>query len=330
MTEQPQPPSLGAVWPPPPGQPVDALPTEAYASWIRRVGAFLIDQIVYLTLVVILGLGGGLIVGAAGGSSRLEGIVRSILILVVLAFLIWNWGYRQGRTGSSIGKSVLKFKVVSESTGEPIGFGLSIVRYFAHFVDYIICNIGYLLPLFTAKRQTIADMIMGTVCLPNEAPSARRSRTPRPRIRMALGVGVLAIAAVLTVLAYLATRSHWVCTTGGSWPDCGPQGEDDWNYQKWVGPIGYGAYGFSEPHTQTFLATALWTAGILILRRYNGWTYGLVPIAAIVAFAIFSHGRYDWGWYNNYFAFLACVFVPTAVCVLIARGITRSVAARHD
>ena len=128
---------------------------------------------------------------------------------------------------------MLKFKVVSERDGEPIGFGLSIVRYFAHFLDAIILGIGYLLPLLTAKRQTIADMIMDTVCLPDEPPSARRSRTPRPRIRMAVGVVVLATAAILTVLAYLATTSHWVCPSSRSYPDC------DHDYEKWVGPIGY-------------------------------------------------------------------------------------------
>jgi uncharacterized RDD family membrane protein YckC len=317
-----QSPSPGAVWPPPLGQPVDDLPTEAYASWIRRVGAFIIDQIVYLTLVVILGLGGGLIVGAAGGSSRLEGIVQSILTLVVLVFLIWNWGYRQGTTGSTIGKSVLKFKVVDERTGQPIGFGLSIVRYFAHFIDSIIFGIGYLLPLFTAKRQTIADMIMSTVCLPDEPPLARRNRTPRPRIRMSVGVVVLAIAAILTVLACLTSTSRWVCTGSGPYPDCGPRVS--------VGPISYGAAGnFVDPYVLAAFVPPLWTAGILILRRYYRATYALVPIAGIVAIMIFAQGRYDWGWERNYFAFLACVFVTTAVCVLIARGITRSVAARQ-
>ncbi len=317
-----QSPSPGAVWPPPPGQPVDDLPTEAYASWIRRVGAFIIDQIVYLTFVVILGLGGGLIVGAAGGSSRLEGIVQLILTLVVLVFLIWNWGYRQGTTGSTIGKSVLKFKVVDERDGQPIGFGLSIVRYFAHFIDSIIFGIGYLLPLFTAKRQTIADMIMSTVCLPNEPPLARRNRTPRPRIRISVGVVVLAIAAILTVLACLTSTSHWVCTGSGPYPDCGPRVS--------VGPISYGAAGnFVDPYVLAAFVPPLWTAGILILRRYYMATYALVPIAGIVAIIIFAQGRYDWGWERNYFAFLACVFVTTAVCVLIARGITRSVAARQ-
>ena len=91
-------------------------------------------------------------------------------VLLLLGFWLWNWGYRQGITGSSIGKSVLKFKVVSEQYGQPIGFGWSVVRQLAHFLDGI-CYIGYLLPLFTAKRQTIADMIMETVCLPIEPPT---------------------------------------------------------------------------------------------------------------------------------------------------------------
>ena len=54
----------------------------------------------------------------------------------------------------------------SEKTGQPIGFGLSIVRQLAHIVDAIICYIGYLFPLWDAKRQTLADKIMTTVCLP--------------------------------------------------------------------------------------------------------------------------------------------------------------------
>jgi hypothetical protein len=33
-------------------------------------------------------------------------------------------------------------------------------------VDTIICYIGWLFPLWDAKRQTIADKIMSTVCVP--------------------------------------------------------------------------------------------------------------------------------------------------------------------
>jgi uncharacterized RDD family membrane protein YckC len=86
--------------------------------------------------------------------------------LAGLAYLVWNYGYRQGTTGSSIGKSVLKFKVVSENTGEPIGFAASVLRQIAHLIDVGLFYIGYLFPLWTAKRQTLADKVMGTVCLP--------------------------------------------------------------------------------------------------------------------------------------------------------------------
>jgi uncharacterized RDD family membrane protein YckC len=86
--------------------------------------------------------------------------------MLAVVFAIWNYGYRQGLTGSTIGKSVMRFKVVGEATGQPIGFGHSVLRQFAHIIDGITCNIGYLFPLWDAKRQTIADKIMSTVCLP--------------------------------------------------------------------------------------------------------------------------------------------------------------------
>ena len=83
-----------------------------------------------------------------------------------ITFHIWNFGYRQGTTGSGIGKSAMKFRVVSEKAWRPIGFGLSVVRQLVHTVDGAICYLGYLFPLWDAKRQTIADKIMGTVCIP--------------------------------------------------------------------------------------------------------------------------------------------------------------------
>jgi uncharacterized RDD family membrane protein YckC len=175
------PPPQGGGYPPPAGQGVGNLPTDAYTPWIKRVVAAIID---YIPLLIIGGIGQG--VALATGNTQCVtdnsgygygavctsspsgvGIAVSFICgLLGLAYSIWNWGYRQGTTGSSIGKSVMKFKVVSEKTGEPIGFGLSIVRQIAHIVDAIICYIGYLFPLWDSKRQTLADKIMGTVCVP--------------------------------------------------------------------------------------------------------------------------------------------------------------------
>ncbi|HZC53340.1 MAG TPA: RDD family protein [Mycobacterium sp.] len=179
----PPPPASGGVAPPPPGPAIRPLPTEAYTPWLTRVLAFVIDVIPY---AVVVGIGTVIMIATqqtscvtditqydvnqycASQPSMIGQLVQWLAHLVGLAYLLWNYGYRQGTTGSSLGKSVMKVKVVSEVTGQPLGFGLSIVRQLAHFVDAIICYIGFLFPLWDAKRQTLADKIMTTVVLPIE------------------------------------------------------------------------------------------------------------------------------------------------------------------
>ncbi|ORX05792.1 hypothetical protein AWC30_08155 [Mycolicibacillus trivialis] len=156
---------------------VGNLPQSAYTSWATRVGAYLIDAVPPL---VVYGLAWGFATGTADKQCYSTGYGKACAVtyttggsallllagLAVFVYAIWNFGYRQGTTGSSIGKSVLKFKVVGEATGQPIGFGLSFVRQIAHAIDGVILCIGYLFPLWDQKRQTLADKIMSTVCLP--------------------------------------------------------------------------------------------------------------------------------------------------------------------
>ncbi len=177
----PPPPSGGGYAPPPPINVIGQLPQSAYTPWLTRVLASLIDAV---PMVLIQAIGFGILFASSkttcvsnnsdrdfGGVCQMDasavGLIATMLTsLLTFAFAIWNYGYRQGTTGSSIGKSIMNFKVVGERTGLPIGFGLSVVRQIAHFVDAVICYIGYLFPLWDPKRQTLADKIMSTVCLP--------------------------------------------------------------------------------------------------------------------------------------------------------------------
>ena len=181
----PPPPGMGGYAPAPPATGL-GLPQGAYTPWVTRVVGFIIDNI---PLAILEGLAYAFLLGfrsegtaCVGGDPDLglddicitgddgpSGIGWGLAVLAFLAslaFWVWNYGYRQGTTGQSIGKSIMKFKVVSEKTSAPIGFGMSIVRQLAHIIDAAICYIGYLFPLWDAKRQTIADKIMTTVCLP--------------------------------------------------------------------------------------------------------------------------------------------------------------------
>ena len=133
------------------------LPKEAYTAWFTRVVGYVIDIV---PAAVVMGIGAGIAFGTAdnqciSGSGEYDygvyctssmtafGMIVYILAYIVaLAYGIWNVGYRQGTTGQSIGKSVMKFKVISEKTGQPIGFGMSIVRQIAHFVDSIVCRLA--------------------------------------------------------------------------------------------------------------------------------------------------------------------------------------------
>jgi uncharacterized RDD family membrane protein YckC len=177
----PPPPAAGGYASPPPGPAIRGLPQQAYTPWSTRVVAYLVDS---LPLAIILGIGWLVLQNSYesaclietmptstvevcdSGYSTLGLTVCGLAGLAALVYLVWNYGYRQGTTGSSIGKSALKFKVVSEHTGKPLGFGWSVVRQIAHLVDTVICGAGYLFPLWDAKRQTLADKMMSSVCLP--------------------------------------------------------------------------------------------------------------------------------------------------------------------
>ncbi|MFN8090272.1 MAG: RDD family protein [Mycobacterium sp.] len=137
-----------------------------YTSWGARVLAYLIDW----TPITILGAvaGGALWPSTPPGFSATSDSFATAAGFLLVVYFFWNLCYRQDKTGQSIGKSVLKFKVMGEMTGQPIGFWRSFLRQLAHYVDALICSLGYLWPLWDEKGQTSADKIMATICIPTD------------------------------------------------------------------------------------------------------------------------------------------------------------------
>ena len=130
-----------------------AVSPAAYANWGQRVGAYLIDYVPIFVLVLI------------GIVSR-NAIIWFVFILASLGWWIYNRCIQAGRTGQSLGKKTLHLRLLSEKTGEPIGAGMAFARDICHILDSLACYIGWLFPLWDARRQTFADKIIGTVVIP--------------------------------------------------------------------------------------------------------------------------------------------------------------------
>lgn len=152
-----------------------AAPVYDYASWFRRVGAYLIDflpnfialipfYVGYFIWVISLAqqsdLAPGEVPDFTAGLSWMA--VGGLLLLAALGWQIYNRWITAGRTGQSLGKRVLKIKLVAEATGQPIGPLNAFLRDLVHILDGLV-YIGYLWPLWDEKRRTFADMLMKTV-----------------------------------------------------------------------------------------------------------------------------------------------------------------------
>ena len=156
-------------------------PPPPYAWWPRRAVAFVVDAVPVLVLAAAAvglmwltriracdGDTSATDVGSQCGTgvSTVGRVCFVVMWLVALGYCAWNFGHRQGRTGSSLGKSLLSVKVVDAATRIPVGFWRSVLRQLAHVLDVLTLGVGYLWPLWDAKRQTFADKLLQTVCVP--------------------------------------------------------------------------------------------------------------------------------------------------------------------
>jgi uncharacterized RDD family membrane protein YckC len=137
------------------------------ASYGQRVGAYLIDGVIASVALVpgfVL-----LFVGAAAGDNGNGALVAlgGLLIVVGALFTVWNVGWRQGATGQSIGKGVMKIKLVRVADGVPPGGGVGLGRFFIRQILAGLTGIYGLLtllwPLWDERRQTLDDKIVGTL-----------------------------------------------------------------------------------------------------------------------------------------------------------------------
>jgi uncharacterized RDD family membrane protein YckC len=146
-----------------------------YAGWFTRVGAYVIDWVLTAISAIpmyvagaILGANTSTTTNAAGvettsydGSVAVPITLYVVGLVTYIGFFVWNVCIRQGRTGATVGKSVLAIRLVNSDL-QPIGGGWCFLRYLLHIVDALPCGLGYLWPIWDSRKQTFADKIMNT------------------------------------------------------------------------------------------------------------------------------------------------------------------------
>jgi uncharacterized RDD family membrane protein YckC len=149
------------------GDPSGTYQGDQLATWSRRVGAALFDELAFVPGVYLFW-----VVGWNNGYG-----FALLLGLVALTINGYNRWYVQGTTGQSWGKRIMKLQLVRMADKRPIGTGAAFVRGLAHTLDILSLGIGYLFPLWDVRRQTLADKVMKTVVISqgNTRPSVSQA-----------------------------------------------------------------------------------------------------------------------------------------------------------
>lgn len=121
-----------------------------YAGFWRRYVAAIID-----TFIIILPtLATNYIVPYAGG--------------IIFGFIYYPL-FMSSPLQATPGKAVMGIAVVDER-GQTLSLKAALIRYVSTFLSALLLCVGYLMNLFTAKRQTLHDMIASSVVIKKTAP----------------------------------------------------------------------------------------------------------------------------------------------------------------
>ena len=136
------------------------------ANWLQRVGAYLIDYLIAaIPPILVLIFAGAFTSTNSSASAEASGGLVFLAYLATFIIWVYNRSILMGRTGQSWGKKALNLRLVRMVDGQPLGGLMCFVRDITHVLDAIPCMLGYLWPLWDARRQTFADKIINTVVL---------------------------------------------------------------------------------------------------------------------------------------------------------------------
>jgi uncharacterized RDD family membrane protein YckC len=143
-----------------------------FAGFWKRVAAYIIDHI-------ILSLGEGVIAAIffvlLFVTMKLDKDLFGAMIgigfigFVLTAHVLYFACFESSSSQATPGKMALGI-VVTNASGGRIGFGRAVARNCARVISGLCLSIGYIICAFTDRRQTIHDLLAGTLVVNKNAP----------------------------------------------------------------------------------------------------------------------------------------------------------------
>jgi len=147
--------------------------TNGRAGFGNRLGSYLLDAVLYGTVMVVLVSIASLMFASelfvdswADDAGADDGILTGAILLAVLGPLLVIIGYvvQLGRTGQTWGRQIVGNKVIRVDNGDVPGIGRALGReLFAWIVSASILYLGYLWMIWDDDRQTWHDKVAGTI-----------------------------------------------------------------------------------------------------------------------------------------------------------------------
>lgn len=157
-----------------PGEPFATHAVRLYAGFWRRALSYLIDRFILgaafapVIFVVLTPMMDAESVGWADADLPAEVVATALgaILTVMFLALVGNWLYyallQSSSRQATLGQMALGLRA-TDLEGRRISFARATGRHFATVLTGLTFGIGYLLVLLTTRKQTLHDLIAGTV-----------------------------------------------------------------------------------------------------------------------------------------------------------------------
>ncbi len=172
-----------------------------YAGFWKRVAATIIDGFILSLAVGLCGELFGMILSDLAGGGELATAITTALCTLALNALYFAW-FHSTFNYATPGKMAIGIKVV-RSHGEPISFLRALGRFFATILSTLTLFIGYLMAAFTARKQSLHDVICDTVVVDKWAytsePERQRTELGTVAIVVLALYGLIVVAGMVLI-----------------------------------------------------------------------------------------------------------------------------------